>query len=319
MANYHATLTSLFDDIADAIRATSPVTEEIKADIFHAYILMRNYDGTIPATPSVLNSCSWDFIRWASDQGIADLLWSVGDRKSVAINGTVGTISISKTYYVFIIGINHNRDIEGTGITFGTFMTDLSGGYPICLVDGSFGENSTTTTKYFSMNHGAETTEGGWKGCDLRYDILGSTKSKNSDASSTTATSPVSGTLMSTLPSELRSVMKPMNIYSNNSGSNTDDAVSKCVDYLPLMSEFEVFGVRTYAIPGTEKNNQKQYDYYKNGNDKRKARHDTVAAYVKYHNRSVVPGNRFCNVGAKAKPDYNYSNYSCGVSPIFRV
>ena len=67
MANVHTTLTSLFDDIADAIRDNTPVTEQIKADAFPAYIRMLGYDGTIPATPSVLDSCPWDFIRWASD------------------------------------------------------------------------------------------------------------------------------------------------------------------------------------------------------------------------------------------------------------
>ena len=68
MANVHTTLTSLFDDIADAIRENTPVTEQIKADAFPAYIRMLGYDGTIPDTPSVLNSCSWDFIRFVTNQ-----------------------------------------------------------------------------------------------------------------------------------------------------------------------------------------------------------------------------------------------------------
>ena len=144
MANVHSSLTALFDDIADAIRGSSPITEQIKADLFPAYISMLGYDGDIPATPSVLNSCSWDFIRWASDEGIADLIWNIGDRKKITFSGAIGgSASFNLSPCVYIIGFNHNEDIEGKNrIHFGTFFTDLTGGTDITLVDSYYDNNT---------------------------------------------------------------------------------------------------------------------------------------------------------------------------------
>ena len=138
MANTHATLAALFDGIAGSIRAVSPVTEEIKADAFPAYIKMLGYDGAIPAAPSVLDSCPWDFIRWASDEGIADLLWSVGDRKAVTLGAWGGpwtSYQVSAgTYYAYIIGFNHNKELEGDKrIHFEFGFTQLSDGTHIAF------------------------------------------------------------------------------------------------------------------------------------------------------------------------------------------
>ena len=167
---------------------------------------------------SVLNENDWSVIKSVADASQGANYWAVGDRKAVTVNGTVGTQAINGTYYVYILGFNHNSSREGTGITFGTFKTALSGGTDICLVDSHYNDYSTGGQKWFNMNHSSNTNSGGWKGCDLRYDVLGSTNSNNNDAGTTTATSPVSGTLMAALPSDLRAVMKPMNIYTDNTG-----------------------------------------------------------------------------------------------------
>ena len=78
---------------------------------------------------------------------------------------------------------------------------------------------------------------------------------------------------MAALPSDLRAVMKPMTIYTDNTGggSNTASYVTASVDYLPLLAEFEIFGTRSYAN-SAEQNYQQQYQYYKNGNSKVKYR-----------------------------------------------
>ena len=223
---------------------------------------------------SVLNENDWSVIKSVADASQGANYWAVGDRKAVTVNGTVGTQAINGTYYVYILGFNHNSSREGTGITFGTFKTALSGGTDICLVDSHYNDYSTGGQKWFNMNHSSNTNSGGWKGCDLRYDVLGSTNSNNNDAGTTTATSPVSGTLMAALPSDLRAVMKPMTIYTDNTGggSNTASYVTASVDYLPLLAEFEIFGTRSYAN-SAEQNYQQQYQYYKNGNSKVKYVH----------------------------------------------
>ena len=248
---------------------------------------------------SVLNENDWSVIKSVADASQGANYWAVGDRKAVTVNGTVGTQAINGTYYVYILGFNHNSSREGTGITFGTFKTALSGGTDICLVDSHYNDYSTGGQKWFNINHSSNTNSGGWKGCDLRYDVLGSTNSNNNDAGTTTATSPVSGTLMAALPSDLRAVMKPMTIYTDNTGggSNTASYVTASVDYLPLLAEFEIFGTRSYAN-SAEQNYQQQYQYYKNGNSKVKYRHSSTSSTAYWWERSPCYGGGidFCRV-----------------------
>ena len=223
---------------------------------------------------------------------------------------------------MYIIGFDHNSSREGTGITFGTFKTALSGGTDICLVDSHYNDYSTGGQKWFNMNHSSNTNSGGWKGCDLRYDVLGSTNSNNNDAGTTTATSPISGTLMAALPSDLRAVMKPMNIYTDNTGggNNTASYVTKSVDYLPLLAEFEIFGTRSYAN-SAEQNYQQQYQYYKNGNSKVKYRHSSTSSTAWWWERSPRYNYSyyFCYVNTNGYADTTNARNSNGVAPAFRV
>ena len=271
---------------------------------------------------SVLNENDWSVIKSVADASQGANYWAVGDRKAVTVNGTVGTQAINGTYYVYILGFDHNSSREGTGITFGTFKTALSGGTDICLVDSHYNDYSTGGQKWFNMNHSSNTNSGGWKGCDLRYDVLGSTNSNNNDAGTTTATSPVSGTLMAALPSDLRAVMKPMNIYTDNTGggSNTASYVTKSVDYLPLLAEYEIFGTRSYAN-SAEQNYQAQYQYYKNGNSKVKYRHSSTSSTAFWWERSPHYGssNYFCVVNTNGYATGNHARYSYGLAPAFRV
>lgn len=271
---------------------------------------------------SVLNENDWSVIKSVADASQGANYWAVGDRKAVTVNGTVGTQAINGTYYVYILGFDHNSSREGTGITFGTFKTALSGGTDICLVDSHYNDYSTGGQKWFNMNHSSNTNSGGWKGCDLRYDVLGSTNSNNNDAGTTTATSPVSGTLMAALPSDLRAVMKPMNIYTDNTGggSNTASYVTKSVDYLPLLAEYEIFGTRSYAN-SAEQNYQAQYQYYKNGNSKVKYRHSSTSSAAHWWERSpyYTRSSTFCYVYTNGNAsNYNARN-SYGLAPAFRV
>ena len=271
---------------------------------------------------SVLNENDWSVIKSVADASQGANYWAVGDRKAVTVNGTVGTQAINGTYYVYILGFDHNSSREGTGITFGTFKTALSGGTDICLVDSHYNDYSTGGQKWFNMNHSSNTNSGGWKGCDLRYDVLGSTNSNNNDAGTTTATSPVSGTLMAALPSDLRAVMKPMNIYTDNTGggSNTASYVTKSVDYLPLLAEYEIFGTRSYAN-SAEQNYQAQYQYYKNGNSKVKYRHSSTSSTASWWERSPIcdGSSAFCGVGTNGYATGNLARYSYGLAPAFRV
>ena len=272
-------------------------------------------------SPPSLEEASWAQIRAISSLGLASSVFRVGDTKKIVLNGTVGTAQFDNyETYVYIIGIDHNKEIEGTGITFGCFKN--KDGKDITLIDTKYGNHSEDGTKYFNMNHSSSTNSGGWKGCDLRYDVLGSTNTNDGDATVTTATNPVANTLMAALPPDLRAVMQPMTIYTDNMGGGEDNAsyVTKTTDYLPLLAEYEIFGARTYAN-SAEKNYQTQYTYYSAGNSKVKYRNIATSSAAWWWGRS--PGyngnNYFCFVALDGSTYYYAARYSGGVAPIFRV
>lgn len=112
----------------------------------------------------------------------------------------------------------------------------------------------------------------------MRYSILGSTNVQNGNATTNCPINPVENSFMAALPADLRAVLKPMIIYSDNTGNGKDTAsyVTTTIDYLPLLSEFEIYGTRKYAN-SAEQNHQAQYQYYKNGNSKIKYKHNDTS------------------------------------------
>lgn len=268
---------------------------------------------------------SWDVISQRSTAGTAQNYYHVGDRKKILIQGTVGVRSLSVGVSATILGFDHNIEFENSGITF-------SLGEDICFVDRSYSEKRygtrlTDGTKTFNMNHWGAYTYGGWAGCDLRYDILGSTDVAPSgygstvdssrvgyDATSTCATNPVANTLMSCLPSDLRAVMKPMIKYTDNTATT---------DYLPLMSEVEVFGSTSHS----NGSKQEEYAYFNASNDKVKYQHIFSSSLANWWLRSPS-GSNFCCVYSNRSPtsDYTYAlvgdeyaSTSFGISPVFLV
>jgi len=271
-----------------------------------------------PPPPPPLPEATWDYISQQSLAGNAKNIWAVGDCKAVKLSGTAGTDAIDTTLYVYILDFDHDKSSASgaaDGITFGTFKTAASNGIDVCLVSG-YSDDSD-----FRMNT-TNTNSGGWKNSDMRYNILGSTNTQNGDATSTTATSPKANTLMSCLPSDLRAVMRPMYIYTDNTGGGSDTAsyVTETLDYLPLLAEYEVYGTRTYAN-SAEQNNQTQYAYYKNGNSKKKFNHSATSSAMNWWVRSPNYGNSnyFCYVSNNGGAYSNSANYSRGVAPAFKI
>lgn len=270
----------------------------------------------------VLNNNTWAEIGQASDANVGASLWSVGATKAVAINGTVASQAIDMTLWVYILGFNHNAAKEGNNrIHFGGFKNAQTGGKDIALVDSHYGSGVTDGTVCFNINHSGHTNVGGWKSCDARYDVLGSTHAKGENAATTTATSPVANTLMAALPAELRAVMKPITKYTDNVGNATNVAenITATVDYLPLLAEFEIFGVRKYANQ-YEQNQQMQYAYFANGNSKSKYKHSDPSSAASWWERS--PGysgaSGFCYVRGGSANGIG-AGLSTGLSPAFAV
>ena len=268
-----------------------------------------SYSLTLSFISSTLNDNEWSVIKSVSDAGQGANYWSIGDRKEVTLNGTVGHLSLSNyTTYAFIIGFNHNASVEGTNrIHFQLAKTALSGGKDVALCDRSYNSN-VSTTGYFSMNS-SRTNSGGWKSSQMRTKICG------------TSLSSYSGTIIAVIPAALRAVLKSVTKYTNNTGnSSAASAVTATTDYFFLLSEFEVFGSISYGNTN-ESSKQAQYAYYSAGNSKIKYKHNGTSTAVHWWLRSPysIDPNRFVDVTASGTVSPTNAYSSLGFTPGFCV
>lgn len=271
--------------------------------------VVSSYDTVLAFASTILNDNSWEKIRGISDAGIGANYWSIGDRKEVTLNGTVGHLTLSNyTTYAFIIGFNHNQELEGTNrIHFQLAKTALSGGTDICLCDSKY-NSKVSETGYFSMNSSI-TSSGGWNSSQMRTNICG------------TSLASYSGTIIAVIPAALRAIIKSVTKYTDNTGASSDaSAVTATTDYFFLLSEFEVFGSISSANPN-EANKQAQYAYYSAGNSKIKYKHDGTSTAADGWSRSLdlaLPGH-FVGVAANAIIFHDLATYSLGFAPGFCV
>ena len=268
-----------------------------------------SYSLTLSFVSSILNNNEWSVIKSVSDAGQGANYWSIGDRKEVTLNGTVGHLSLSNyTTYAFIIGFNHNASVEGANrIHFQLSKTALSGGKDVALCDMLY-NSMVSTTGYFSMNSRG-TNSGGWKGSQMRTKICG------------TSISSYSGTIIAVIPAALRAVLKSVTKYTADKGNSNDvSAVIATTDYFFLLSEFEVFGSITYGNK-YEKDKQVQYAYYSAGNSKIKYKHDgtSTAAAWWLRSPSASEPQGFTSVRTAGTVNRPSAQYSIGVTPGFCV
>ena len=264
---------------------------------------------TLSFISSTLNDNEWSVIKSVSDAGQGANYWSIGDRKEVTLNGTVGALTLSNyTTYAFIIGFNHNQALEGANrIHFQLAKTALSGGTDVALCDSKY-SSGVSETGYFSINRKA-TNSGGWNSSQMRTNICG------------TSLSNYSGTIIAVIPATLRAVLKSVTKYTDNTGNSSDaSAVTATTDYFFLLSEYEVFGMITRGNPN-EKNKQAQYAYYSAGNSKVKYNHSATSTSVVWWLRSPYASffMDFVRVSTGGLAASGSANYSYGFAPGFCV
>ena len=269
-----------------------------------------SYTLTLYFVSSTLNNNEWSVIKSVSDAGQGANYWSIGDRKAVTLNGTVGHLSLSNyTTYAFIIGFNHNASVEGANrIHFQLAKTALSGGKDVCFCDSKY-NSQVSATGYFSMNS-SYTNSGGWKNSQMRTHICGTSLSSYSD------------TIIAVIPAALRAVLKSVTKYTDNKGnkSTAASAVTATTDYFFLLSEFEVFGSISYGNTN-EKNKQAQYAYYSAGNSKIKYKHNGTSTAAAWWLRSPVASSTegFTSVRTGGTVNYPAARFSIGFTPGFCV
>lgn len=258
-----------------------------------------SYALTLSFVNSTLNDNEWSVIKTVSDAGEGANYWSIGDRKAVALSGTVGALSMSGTHYAFIIGFNHNSGVEGSGrIHFQFGKTALSGGSDICFVDSKYG--NTGSDAAFRMNT-SNTNSGGWNNSYMRNTICPAFKNA--------------------LPAALKSVLKTVTKYTDNTGNSTAaSAVTATTDDIFLLAEYEVFG--TIARGNTnESSKQAQYAYYSAGNSKIKNKHSATGEAAFWWLRSPRSSNStfFVRVNTDGTVTSGNAYSSCGFAPGFCV
>ena len=266
-----------------------------------------SYAVTLLFVSSTLNNNDWSAIKSVSDAGQGANYWSIGDRKAVTLDGTVGDLTLSNyTTYAFIIGFNHNASVEGANrIHFQLAKTALYGGTDVCLCDRYY----KNTGGGFRMNTGS-TNSGGWENSNMRNAICG------------TSLSNYSGTMIAVIPASLREVLKSVTKYTDNTGGGSSEGsnVTATTDYFFLLSEFEVFGKISYGNKA-EKLHQEQYAYYSTGNSKTKKKHDEPSTSAAWWTRSPYANYSylFVLVDTGGTPDRTSADTSLAFAPGFCV
>lgn len=251
---------------------------------------------------ATLNDYSWAEISAVSASGDAANLFSVGDTKSIVLNGTVGeTIFSNVKIDAYILGINHNAEIEGNNRIH--FCIGKINNKTVGLVDSQYNKYPMTSSGYFSMSYGnSDTNSGGWNGCYMRSTIMSAIKNA--------------------LSTDLQNVLKTVTKYTDNTGGGSDSSsnVTGTIETICLEAEFEVQGVRSYAN-SHEQNQQRQYDYYKNGNSKIRYKYNSVNDVVWWWNRSpsALGSTSFCRVNTAGSANLGSSRRRSAVAPCFYV
>ena len=268
-----------------------------------------NYSITLNYIQSVLEDNTWDMIKLASDKNLGESFWEVGDTKSIVINGEVqGYTFNSLSIDTFIIGFNHNADVEGNNRIH--FMIGKISGKDVALCDNNY--NSGGSSNGFRMNK-SDTNSGGWNASYMRTTVLGN---------GGTPASPASSSMMNALSQDFRAVIKPVTKWTDNHGGsyNSSSDVTSTTDYLFVPAEFEVQGSRSYANQ-YEQNHQLQYSYFSSGNSKIAYKHTSTSTAVLWWCRSPFYGysNGFVPVNTSGSSGNSSAYGSFGLRPCFCV
>lgn len=243
----------------------------------------------VPNVKPTLNDYTWAEIKAITDVGdyidYSKYNIKVGDTKTVHLDGTVKGVDLTGDWDVFVLGIDHNHELEGKGITF-TF--GRKNGKNICF-------------NYFQMNSIATNT-GGWEATMMRNETCVD--------------------LFNILPLELQSVIKTVTKYTDNKGGGTNKLsnITATQDKIFIPAEFEVQGKR-YLANQYEQNYQKQYDYYRIGNSKGRYVHSNIEKTSSWFVRSCYESKpkEYCALLFSGAPAAGSATEGDGFAPCFVV
>mgnify|MGYP004478694613 CR=1 FL=1 len=247
------------------------------------------YETVVVSPTSVFNDNSWVTISQVSKAGKASQYWAVGDAKKVVPKETdipfINFLWGNTEAYVFIIGINHNADLEGANlIHLGCFRNTLQNtNYTkhFCLIQNVNNVYKTECqyTKDFIMSYvvdyGGKNNIGGWKKSNVR----------------TYADSQVINRIF---PDDLLAVTRTAKKYTDNVGNGTGAIASNVTateDWFCIPSPREL-GLSTSYCNYNEVNYQSIYKYFESGNRTTMFGQNTIGGPYYYWLRSPVYNNK---------------------------
>ena len=242
----------------------------------------------------ILENNSWEIIKQASEEGVASSVWSIGDSKTVKLNGRVGNLNLSGYYECYIIGFDHNESVEGKGIHF-QFGRLSENDNDIAFIDSDYPSLSSSG---FVMNTQPNNI-GGWASSHMRTIIC--TK------------------FLNLLPDELQTAISPCKKYTDNvGGGSSSSAITSTEDKIFLPSEFEIFGKISISNPN-EAEKQSQYEYYKTPGRITRHSHLDGTTAVDCWLRSTRASDGFAMIERGGYSWWHYANRSKAFSPIFKI
>ena len=279
---------------------TATITVSVAASTNYKAPSSQTCSVTVNLISATLDENAPSVIQEVAQNGLASAYWSVGDMIGIELNGTVGVYTFdSETYYAYIIGFDHNSDIEGTNTIHFQMAMD-SDGTSIAFVDSSYGSSSTSDCFHINSSN---TNSGGWESSYMRSTICPA--------------------FLSVMPSDWQSVISACTKYTDNTGEGSGSEssyVTTTSDEIWLLAALEVSGSTSNANL-YEAYYQEQYEYYSNGNSKIKYKHSDTSTACAWWLRSPGASNSigFYVMAASGSLFYVSASISRGFAPGFMV
>ena len=256
----------------------------------------EEFSTTLPPVGTPLEDMEWADISKIAKAGKGEDYFYVGELKSVAVNGTFGSCTVSRTVYCRIIGINHNKNIEGNGIHY-QFL-NLWDKETAWTVD-PIGQKG----KAFMMNTTASNA-GGWQFSYMRNTICTE--------------------FFNALPAELRDVIRECVKYTDNAGGAGGGDPSKVTatrDKIWLPTYTELTGKTPQTGNAAEPEYQEQYEYYAAGNSTIRMAWLYEDLYCNWWLRGpqVTSTTKFNAANTSGTITSLEANYNYGFAPCFMV
>lgn len=237
--------------------------------------------------------------------GIADTLWDIGDMVPIKLDGEVGGVLFKDAwFYAYIIGFDHNPDIEGEKSIHFQFAKLTLNNKEIAFTDKYYGKNDHG--KGFCMNT-TNTANGGWRDSYMRNTICKQ--------------------FYEALPEEWRKIIISCPKYTDNvgDGSNSENSITMTKDKIFLLSEYECLG-RNISANHAEDKYQQQYEYYKRYGYKGKGKYNSPneeaecwlrSPYYDMDDQFCVTSYSYYNPSGGCNGEYAADSY--GFAPCFAV